>query len=165
MATSILAVDQAVSPHTRLTRRESSCWWPYAWIFITGWWKTLPAGGTWAWAVTMVFAVFLPSLAAFKPTPSVLNSTFRDQSIHTYFSWWIVTFSERFHRKSVAFWPFSNQTEMIFEYQPGLEIGNRDHPWTHFDATNPMVVSEMTNEFLLKITFFKDWKCGIRVWE
>ena len=39
--------------------------------------------------------------------------------------------------------------------QPRVEIRIQDHLWTHFDATNPMAVSELTNEILLKITFFE----------
>ena len=39
--------------------------------------------------------------------------------------------------------------------QPRLEIRNQEHSWTHFDTINPMAISDLTNEFLLKITFFK----------
>ena len=41
--------------------------------------------------------------------------------------------------------------------QSGVEIKIRDHShsWTRFDTTNPMVVSDLTNELSLKIIFFE----------
>ena len=39
--------------------------------------------------------------------------------------------------------------------QLGLRIKIRDYFWTRFDAMNPLVVSELTNELQLKITFFE----------
>ena len=39
--------------------------------------------------------------------------------------------------------------------QPGLKVEIRDHPQTCFDATNPMVTSDLENELLLKIMFFE----------
>ena len=39
--------------------------------------------------------------------------------------------------------------------KPRLKIRFRDHSWTHFDFTNLMAVSELTNELPLKIMFFE----------
>ena len=39
--------------------------------------------------------------------------------------------------------------------QPILEIEILDHPWTRFNAMNPMVVSESQNKLPLEITFFE----------
>ena len=46
-------------------------------------------------------------------------------------------------------------TSFYMQGQLGLGIRIRDHSWTHLDATNLMIVSELANELLLKITFFE----------
>ena len=48
-----------------------------------------------------------------------------------------------------------NRALFCVQGQSGLEIKNRNHSWTHFDATNPMTVSYLANKLLLKITFFE----------
>ena len=45
--------------------------------------------------------------------------------------------------------------------QSGVGIRIQDHSQTRFDATNPMVVSNLENELQLKITIFESRKCGI----
>ena len=48
--------------------------------------------------------------------------------------------------KFVSFW---------VQDQKGLETKIRNYSWTRFNANNLMVVLDLTNELLLKITFFK----------
>ena len=51
--------------------------------------------------------------------------------------------------------PMFEVVSICVQGQPRLEIEIQDHHRTRFDATNPMVVSNLSNEPPLKITFFE----------